>query len=321
MDGLITGENDERIGLSIIDNDDNEHVIEMEFDGEIKHHITDEYAKKAANRTPEQNEKFEQVRRFARYYVYVEEGYDTVPPEIHPERIDAVRIALQNLSRDRFELLFGDLFQQLQSYHDSSVGRAIQLPTEAAGPQSVFYRQHVYLGLSPLETEFGTAAESIASSHEIDLSEAATPLDEIGESALGSWEAFTDQFETLVRQQDADLSNEFDIGGVSSLHTAYIDGAGVEHIETPVEDPFDREPDTLLELAPVDPGPLEEFRAFLDHHLKCQIRDCYVRMGLQPPAEARVLGPGRVEAAEQYKRLDMYPDFTDPDNEQLLAQN
>lgn len=58
---------------------------------------------------------------------------------------------------------------------------------------------------------------------------------------------------------------------------------------------------------PADPGSLEEFREYLDHHLRCQIRDCYVGMGLVPPEPYRVVGFGKFIYARRYDHYDLYP--------------
>ncbi|WP_343162617.1 hypothetical protein [Natronolimnobius sp. AArcel1] len=263
----------------------------------------------------------EQARRFAQYYIYCEQGYDTVPSEIHPERINAIRLAVQELSDSAFDDLFGDLEQQLRSYHDDGISRSVPIPSAAADPNSVLYRQHIYLGVDPLETDFAEGAETLASEHGVDLEDIwdSTDIDEFSTSSVDDWQRFSADLATVTRTQNVTVDDELTIADVSSLYTAFVDDRGVEHIGEPDRDPFDREPDTLIELAPIDPGPLEEFRGYLDHYLKCQIRDCFIRMGLHPPTAFCVLGPGRIEAAEQYKTLEMYPDFTDPDNEELLA--
>ncbi|WP_323368202.1 hypothetical protein [Natrarchaeobaculum aegyptiacum] len=290
----------------------------MDESGEIKYHEQDGYADDPSQRSDESNEHVEQARRFAQYYVYAERGYDTVPPDIHPERIDAVRQAIQTLTDAEFDALFGELKQQLQSYHDDTE-RAILIPADAAGPNSVLYRQHVYLGIDTTQTEFADEVETLATVHGINLKDADTSVSELSDSTRSAWQSFTEQVESLARNRDIDASDALEIGGVSSLYTAYVDSSGREHIGEPADDPFNREPDTLIELAPIEPGSLEQFREYFDHYLQCQIRDCFVRMGLHPPEEFCVLGPGRIEAAEQYKRLEMYPDFTDPDNDRLLA--
>jgi len=320
MDAIITGENDERVGLSVIDNNDAEHVIEIEFDGEIKHHQSDAYATKAADRTPEENEYNEQARKFARYYVYVERGYDTMPPTDHPERINAARLAIQGLGDDRFDELFGDLYNQLRSYYDYDTERPIPVPPLASSSDSVLYRQNVYLGVDPLETELTDVAEDMATAYGLDLSATSVkeqPLNALSAGAVADWMSFATDLVDRADEQEIDLADGAYIDAVSTLYASYLDNGGAQHTADPDTDPFEREPDTLIELPPIDPGPLAEFREYLDHHLKCQIRDCFVRMGVEPPEEFRVLGNGRLDATAAYKLLEMYPRYHDPDTQRL----
>ncbi|QCW03632.1 hypothetical protein [Natrinema pallidum] len=322
MDGMITGENDELIGLSILDNNCVEHLIEIRFDGQISGHQCDKYADKASNRTPEENELNEQARRFAQYYVYCERGYDTVTPRrIHPERINAVRVAVASLSEAEFERYFGDLYRQLRSYDDSAVNRAIDIPDEATSADSLLYRKHVYLGLNPLETELGAEADAIAARHGLDL--AADRLDsmspeDISDAELDDWRAATAELGALAETADIDLSEGLQLAGVSSLRAVYLDDSGEEHV-TDADDPFDRQPDAWIELPVMDPGSLPEFQAYINHNLACQVRDFFVRMGLEPPEPFRILGYGDFEAAEQYTRLDLYPNYVDPHEETAFA--
>ncbi|WP_018259039.1 hypothetical protein [Halomicrobium katesii] len=292
----------------------------MRFDGEIDGHECDAYHDKAAKRTPEENEYSEQARKFARYYVYLERGYDTVPPVDHPERIDAVRLALQELSDDEFEALFGDLHQQMQSYHDTTTDRVI--PEPAAATEDILYRQRVYLGVNPLDTDLAQQAEGLAHAHGLDLSEDSlleTIVDELTGDQRDDWEAFGEDLADLADDEDVSLDDSVYIDGASSLYATYLDESGVQHDTEPDQDPHDREPDTLIELPPIDPHSLDQFRAYLDHHLKCQIRDCFIRMGVHPPEEFRVLGNGRLESVAAYKLLEMYPDYHDPDADDILT--
>lgn len=321
MKAVITGETEELVGINLRDNNGAEHILDLrKIDGQITAHQCEAYADKPEDRLPEENEYNEQARRFAQYYVYCERGYDTVPPEIHPERVDAVRRALQKLSDPAFDALFGDLKQQLRSYHDDTE-RSVPIPDDAAGPNSVLYRQHVYLGVDPSETDLIDEVATLATVPDVDLDDADTAVSELSEATRSRWGSFTEQVDALAQNRTTDASEAVEIGGVSSVYTAFVDGRGAEHIGEPAEDPFEREPDALIEIAPLDPGFLNEFRAYFDHYLKCQIRDCFVRMGLHPPEGFRALGPGRIEAAEQYKRLEMYPDFTDPHNQALLGSD
>jgi hypothetical protein len=303
--------------VNLLDNNDAEHVIEMEFDGEIKHHQCEAYADKPRNRTPEENEYNEQARKFAQYYVYLERGYDTVPPEIHPERINAVREAIASMDEDEFETLFGDLHQQIAS-HQGNADRVLDLPRDIAGPDSVLYRQHVYLGFDPLETEYSDEAEDLAAKYGLDLTgesiNASDPTDDID-----GWRAFTEDLGALAADDDATLTEGLSIDSVSSLYLAYVDEDGHEHIGEPADDPYPREPDTLVELPPMETGTLSELQDYLNHNLACQIRDCFVRMGLEPPEKFQIIGFGRYEAAEQYRKLEMYPNYIDPEEERAFA--
>lgn len=318
MKGKITGEDEVRIGLHVTDNNSAKHRIEMEFDGEIKYHQCQSYDKKARNRTDEENEHNKQARKFAQFYVSTERGYDTVPPHFDPNRIEAVRRNLASLSDTEFRRLFGDLRQQMASYHDDTE-RAIPIPEAAPGPDSVLYRQNVYLGFDPRETEVDDQAQELAATHGLDLAEISERrVADISSEAVSDWKAFATELADQIRGTDVECSDALSIDAVSSLYTTYI--ADDQYITAPETDPFDRDPDTMIELPPVDPGSLDEFRAYLDHHLKCQIRDSFVRMGLQPPEPFRVLGNGRLEATAAYKLLEMYPEYHDPNEDQLLKR-
>ncbi|WP_249038787.1 hypothetical protein [Haloterrigena salifodinae] len=286
----------------------------MEFDGEIKHHQCKEYADKPSDRTPEENEYNEQARKFARYYVYLEEGYDTVAPESHPERINAVRLAIQDLTESEFEGLFGDLYRQMRSYHDYDTERPIPEPPLAS--ENILYRQHVYLGIDPLETDIAAGAREMASAYGLDLAKdtlTEQAVDALSSADIDDWRAFADDLVALAEDEGITLEEGTYVDAVSSLYATYLDDSGEQYVSEPEHDPFERDPDALIELPPIDPRSIDEFREFLDHHLKCQIRDCFVRMGVEPPEDFRVLGNGRLEAIAAYKLLEIYPSYHDPE--------
>ncbi|SDC33327.1 hypothetical protein [Natrinema hispanicum] len=317
MDAIITGES-ERIGLSVFDNNDVEHLIEMDESGDIKYHEQDGYPDKAAKRTPEGNEHVSQTRKFAQYYVFAERGYDTVPPLIHPERLNLVRQAIESMSTEKCMDLFGDLYQQMASHHIDTE-RIVDIPS-GVGEESVLYRKDIYLGVDPTETEVAEEAISLASEYGIDLDEpdaheqSVTDLDTNERTA---WEEFGDALGDLVAENDADVSEAAYIDSVSTLHMAYLDSRGREHV-TEATQPLDREPDARFELVPIDLQSPEDFQEYLAFNLKCQIRDCFVRMGVQPPGAFQVLGYGRYEATERYNKVEFYPKYHDPKNEALL---
>lgn len=103
-----------------------------------------------------------------------------------------------------------------------------------------------------------------------------------------------------------------DVAAVSGIELAYRDPRG-ERRTVPNGDPLDADPDATLDLRPADLnadaalGGIEAFRDALCHHLSCRIRDCYFGMGLDPPADHRVAGPGIHDYSVRYRRLDVYP--------------
>lgn len=319
MKGDIIGEDDDSIGVEVVDNNGFTHVIAVGFEGDILEHGSDSYPDNPAERTPEGNEHVEQARRFAQYYVYHERGYDTVDPELHPERLNAVRLAIAELTDSEFETYFGDLYRQLQSHYDDDTDSVVDIPSAAADPESVLYRMDVYLALDPRRTDSAEAAQTLAADYGLDLDDSVleTSVEDLSEPEIADWQAFTDEFETVAADRSIQDSKALSLGAVSELYTASIDTNGEEHIDT-VASPLDRQRDALIELPVIDPETTDAFQRYLVFTLSCQIRDCHLRMGLEPPEPVRLLGYGRFEAAEQYATLDMFPNYADPANEQLI---
>ncbi|EMA29313.1 hypothetical protein C446_17409 [Halobiforma nitratireducens JCM 10879] len=56
----------------------------------------------------------------------------------------------------------------------------------------------------------------------------------------------------------------------------------------------------------------EGFQRAVVHHLRCQIRDCYVRCGIAPPEDVRIQGPGFYENVSWYEPLGFYEPYNDP---------
>lgn len=310
MKADIKKETKDGFGLLVVDNNDVEHKIGICFDGSIDGHLQNGYADDPSNRTEGENEHVNQTRRFAKYYVYAERGYDTVEHVDNPDYIEAVRQAIASLSNDEFEQFFSPVHQQLRSHHDSAVERPRPLPSSVRYPDDVIYKQDLYLGIDPRETDVAEDARAIAADHGLDLEEgmASRALANISASDLEKWQAFTDDLADTSDPETVDAEVGLEDGAVSGIHVSYPDEYG-ELVTDYAEDPLDREPDARLELLTADPGSLEEFKSYLDHHLKCQIRDCLVGMGLTPPEEFRVLGPGKFIYTRRYNHYDMYPEL------------
>ncbi|WP_222916203.1 hypothetical protein [Natrinema sp. SYSU A 869] len=285
MKAVITGENDERVGVNLLDNDDAEHVIEMEFDGEIKHHQCEEYADNPALRIREECEHVDQARRYARWHVYRERGYDTVPPTENPDRLLAALLGIATLSKTAFEEHFGNLEEHLERHYDNA---PVNLPFPDADPDdAIIYQKDVYLEPDPVDFE-----------------------PPVLEQFLGRFEGDADS----PALDDGDIPLEemddlrFKIEAVSEIHTLHNDGQGTEQIDHG-EQPLDREPDVRVELMAFDPASVDSFQQYVVSHLAYQIRDRFLVMGVKPPVPFRAQGWGTYEGFQCQKFCSLYDEY------------
>lgn len=264
MKASVSEQNEDHIRIDVSDNNDFYHDIVIEKDtGEITFHDSDGYPDDPNDRTREQQETVFHARRYAKYHVAQETEYDTLPWDLNPDRFEAVRGALKELSDEEIESSFGELFEQSLSHYeddpDVDIGdtvRPYELPADKIGDEgAVLYKQRIYLN------EAGT------------------------------------------------------LEAVSGLGITYYVARGERKTVWHGEDPLDREPDARVELLPAPLVDYAPFRDYMRHNLGCQIRDCYLMMGLEPPAEYKVLGFGQYRFAGKYDSFDMYPEYFDKDAE------
>ena len=312
IDGERTTDSGEtRIGITVTDNNNSNHGIELDVKGKIYIHQCEAYADKPHSRTPDENEHNEQARRYAKYYVYRERGYDTVDHIDNPDYVNAVRQTILTLSNEAFKQLFGPLYTQLQSHH-KDVERPVDLPDGVQKPDAVIYELDLYLGVDIAESGLTDQARSLAEAHGLDYESGTTARSGamVDESQKQNWAEFGEQLTDLA---DPD-SIELELSAVSGIHVGYPNSRG-EHEVQWADRPLDREPDTKLELMPAEPGSINEFRQYLDHHLRCQVRDCFVGMGLLPPEPFQTIGYGKFMYARRYDHYDLYPKFHKSDTE------
>lgn len=307
MDAEIGGEMDEGVAVKVFDNNNAEHILVIDQNGEINAHQVENGYPDPVDRTNEEDECFSQARRYARYHVYREKGYDTLEPRMNPDRIAAVLAAVHTMDDEEFESLFNPFHCQVVSYDDPSVEQPIDPLEYVEREEFRLYMLDVYLEEDLEEIRATTDAYSDELAAIADDVEAQTDSGGLRQKIT----SFAGQVQQRAASGDTEPP-EFSIEAVSDVHLLYHEDTNDDCV-VEGDRPFDREPDARLEFTPMPAHPLEQFRPLIEEHLLCQIRDCYVGMGEEPPAQYRVLGHGLYKFAQKYRHFDCYPDYADPD--------
>lgn len=268
-----------RVGIRVKDNQDVEHSLELDLDGHIHIHDQEEYSHDASKRSKENNEHANQARRYAKWYVYRERGYDTVPPTENPDRVLATLLALTKLSDAAFDDYFGDLRTHIEN-------KPVGSSTNTDG--LTVYKKDIYIQPDP--TAFDPPV-----------------LDQF----LGQFDGDSDspavgRRDNIEDQVCGELT--FDIKAVSELYTLETDGLGTEQT-TAVTNPLDRDPDATVELVPFDPAEIDSLHHYVVSQLAYQIRDYFLRMGVKPPVGFRATGWGKYRAFHEQKFCPQYENY------------
>ncbi|OIB55451.1 hypothetical protein [Natrialba sp. SSL1] len=307
MKAIMGEEDDEGVGLRVVDNNGVSHGISVLFDGEIDYHEQDGYPDDPDDRTEAGNEHVNQARRFARYWVYRKRGYDTLEPTKNPDQITQTAAALKPLSADAANSFFGDLYQHLRSIYTDAES-SVRMP-DGVTPEEAVYQQDFYLGMDP-ETA-STYADVLTDPDVVDLLEdevAGTGVDEL--DAEGIADAAGVDLESMPNIRDGAL-----VEAVSDVHVHWDDALGQYHTQWGTQPDLEREPDARIEIFAYEPDSIIDLKTQLVRNLVCQVRDCYLAMGIAPPESFRILGHGRHDASTWYSHYDFYDEYFDPDAE------
>ncbi|ELY91637.1 hypothetical protein C485_01375 [Natrinema altunense JCM 12890] len=162
------------------------------------------------------------------------------------------------------------------------------------------------LSIGNIETYFGELLEQSLSHYaddpDVDIGNTTRPQSLPAEMIGGD--------DAVMYKQEIYLDEDDRIEATSGIGIMYYVARGdrttVWHGDAP-----DREPDARVEVFPaplVDPAP---FRDYLVYNLRCQIRDCYLMMGMEPPEAYKVLGHGQYRFTGKYDSFDLYPPYYD----------
>lgn len=263
MKGSIEGGDSEGCGLEVVDNNGVEHWIEIKYaPNDISYHEQEGYPDDSNERTAEQTEHGHQAYRYAKWHVYRERGYNTLPRYENPDSIVGAMLALDTLSDDAFIEQFGDLIDRVRRH---ATGGSVKLPFDDADPDAiVVYRQDIYLQPDPLD-ETPPLVEQFTDYFSDPSTTIQKLLGEDGESSERLVEILAGEAEP------AETLPAFDIEAVSDLH--YLHSDGVTEQTHWSDQPLDRDPDARIELLPVNPDVFPTHKQFLFSHLGNQVRD------------------------------------------------
>ncbi|WP_459987435.1 hypothetical protein [Natrinema sp. JCM 9743] len=289
-----------------------EHDITIEKEtGDIPYHDQDGYADDPDERSPEGMKHVGQAQQYAKYYVYRERGYDTLDVDKNPDRLLHAAIIVAALSTNAFEDHFGDLYRQLKS-HNTDQEPVVHVEDDVREDTFFVYAKEIYLGLE--DEELAELATSLTDEDVIAyLQDAAELLESEPTGSVGLLE----KFPSLAEEYDLEgFIDETDpeqwIRATPTVYPRWRIGKGIHQDPDQLPD-IDDDPDCRLEIVPYDPDSIEDLQEYVVQHIKCQIRDCFVHMGMVPPEPFHVQGPGADINTMQFQRYDFLQPYHDPD--------
>ena len=123
-----------------------------------------------------------------------------------------------------------------------------------------------------------------------------------------------DTHDPVIILQDIYTDVDGEIEAVSDIHLQYQDENSSEAFIWN-DDPFpDRKADARIQMMPSFSPSLEVFKQQVIYHLRCQLRDCYIGAGMEPPEAYRVLGFGQHKIDRRYRNPDitLYEEYSEP---------
>jgi len=306
MKGVIEGDDDDHVKIYVTDNVETEHDITLKKEtGEIEYLEQDGYPE-LTKRSNEQDIRIEQAMEYARYYVQRERGYPTFEPRLTPEWLAHVLGAVFALDFEEFTDYFGEYAHQYHSSLRPNIDPIVEVPEDAG--VGIVFRADVFLGLD--------FQDYLATPEEFD------PLDHV-EGITDDYDLVTALAEMVTERLDAGAEPVEEVSAVDVLYQTKGPGGAVDE-ETVGERSHtqDRPADAQLQMTPPQTTletdlSTEIIQGLVLHHLTCQVRDAYLRLGLKPPAPFRLLGQGLYEQTIRYQHTDIYEPYhlTDADIE------
>ncbi len=308
MNATILSQTARKTDLSITEATGTTHRVTIDRTGSLEAHYCEAYPTEAEKRTAEETEAIAQAVRFGKYHTFRKRGDYTITPYseqdriAYPERVAATALIIAAFSAETFSQTFETAYRQLTADDDLP----IEPPVGAEHATIERIEQEIYLDVPDQRLQ--------------QLLDVLLELE-----ALGGLRELMDQYpdhpdEVAVSQLgqilDTGHTSETLLDTLSPVRVWYsTDGpTRIEH-ESDVDVDHPAHPPVCLQFRP--PGyPVQSAATFqrqVVDHLRCQLRDCYIGMGLAPPRDFRVRGPGIARLTNLYAELDQYQRYHDPE--------
>ena len=314
MDAHIHREDRRTVTFRVVDNDDAEHELSITEGGVVDHHRCLDYPADEQDRTAREQEHTEQVRRFVKYHLWRHrdqralDAYSTDDGIANPDRVGLAALVLATMSPERLRETLDTVTQQALAVHTGEQDETpISPPPTAPDADCLRVEQDLALALTNEQTRV--------------LADALTEM--------GGLARLQQLLDMLPNRADEDLFAHLGtmleaVGETAPAHPAdYVEHRGQPRVYWETEGhvrvcygegthsgEFDRS-DVQIQLPVVGQqirSPAAFQRALLAH-LRCQVRDCYLGMGVAPPEGVRVRGRGIDAFTRIYDSTDIYQPY------------
>lgn len=293
--------------LRITDHTDADHRLTLDSAGTVTDHFSDRYPR-GDEPTPLERERLARAERFGQYYLRRTDGVDALDPCADPDRLTVAALLLGVVSHETLVTQFEACYDQIAG--ERSDGEPpVSPPTTAPDAEWSRIEQDIRL--------------TVADDGVVRVSDVVHAVDGL-ETLRGALDSrpdrddadLLDRLDGLLRatgSADGDRGERF-LSAADPLRVHW-DTDGPTRIEygEEADDARENTPAARLQLTPAHAPVISsaDFQRTVVDHLRCQIRDCYVGMGVRPPRDVQLTGPGRSACTDRYEALDVLQNYHD----------
>lgn len=320
MQARINAETSQIVELTVEDRANTTHDLDITRDGTVRRHHIRGRSADVANQSRDEAEQLRQVQRFAKYYLFRQRGYETLTPYdgtdriAYPERVAAAALIIGAMSLETFESQFEAAYHQRKRPTPADCP-PVQPPGDSQETTCTRIEQDIYL---TVDDDLLRSLQDVLV--ELEALGALRQLmdrrpDKEDEHLFDRLASIFSRSDGLAASSPARPTGEIPfIRGTSPLRVHWqIDGATRVEYGSGGESP--NAPIACRLQLPMTTQPVTSVAAFqrlvLDH-LICQLRDCYVGMGLAPPRDLRVRGQGIAAFSTEFADGETYQRYDDP---------